>query len=390
MVLFAAVSVAVCASGSFGATLRVERDGSGDFTTIQPALDVAADGDTVLIGPGEYTEETTYRLPDLTYDFRAYGRVVCNNLTIIGAGLDQTVLGPVDFVEDTYHNPRGITYADSGSISISDLTIRNCDWGAVLVEGTLFADRLRLDGNTIGIGWFPLGAGGWIRSVEASGTTETYPLTSSTPLDWAVYVSGPGENIVVEGCVVVDAGMYFRNVTNLDILNCDIDRGRGGVSLVGTSEVLLQNCSILDVASTAVEFSSSGGVCEIRDSTIGSRGSALRIGASSPLIASNSVFIGGSSPVIYAERGSGPCVITECDLVTGNGSVIYCEAGGNPVIHDLRNNYWGTTDPNTIAEWIVDNNDDSEIQATVLYAPFATGALPAEEKSIGSVKSMFR
>jgi hypothetical protein len=38
------------------ATLRVEADGSGDFTAIQPALDAAASGDTVLVGPGTWSE----------------------------------------------------------------------------------------------------------------------------------------------------------------------------------------------------------------------------------------------------------------------------------------------------------------------------------------------
>ena len=33
-------------------TWRVEKDGSGDFTVIQDAVDAAAAGDTIRIGPG--------------------------------------------------------------------------------------------------------------------------------------------------------------------------------------------------------------------------------------------------------------------------------------------------------------------------------------------------
>ena len=33
---------------------RLDQNGGGDFTEIQPALDAAADGDTVLVRPGEY------------------------------------------------------------------------------------------------------------------------------------------------------------------------------------------------------------------------------------------------------------------------------------------------------------------------------------------------
>ena len=50
LILSAAAQVAVAA------TITVEKDGSGHFTQIQPALDAAASGDTVLIGPGEFTE----------------------------------------------------------------------------------------------------------------------------------------------------------------------------------------------------------------------------------------------------------------------------------------------------------------------------------------------
>ena len=54
LALLAAALVIPPAAGA--ATWRVERDGSGDYTTIQPAVDAAASGDTILIGPGQYTE----------------------------------------------------------------------------------------------------------------------------------------------------------------------------------------------------------------------------------------------------------------------------------------------------------------------------------------------
>ena len=52
-------SVALCAFASFGwcATIVVDIQGGGAFTAIQPALDVANDGDTVLVKPGEYVIE---------------------------------------------------------------------------------------------------------------------------------------------------------------------------------------------------------------------------------------------------------------------------------------------------------------------------------------------
>jgi len=41
-----------------GGEIVVDPSGGGDFTEIQPAIDAAADGDTVLVQPGEYVITT--------------------------------------------------------------------------------------------------------------------------------------------------------------------------------------------------------------------------------------------------------------------------------------------------------------------------------------------
>lgn len=57
----AAVPPPLTVAGSASArTWRVEKDGFGDYTTIQPAVDAAAPGDIVLIGPGRYLEQAPY------------------------------------------------------------------------------------------------------------------------------------------------------------------------------------------------------------------------------------------------------------------------------------------------------------------------------------------
>lgn len=73
-------------------TWRVEKDGSGDFTVIQNAVDASASGDTIMIGPGRYSEYT-----DHTYAgnvWHNYVHMVTGSLTLIGAGEDVTVIGP--------------------------------------------------------------------------------------------------------------------------------------------------------------------------------------------------------------------------------------------------------------------------------------------------------
>ena len=41
-------------------TLTVKQDGSGDWTTIQSAVNATADGDTVLVWPGTYYENVNF------------------------------------------------------------------------------------------------------------------------------------------------------------------------------------------------------------------------------------------------------------------------------------------------------------------------------------------
>lgn len=43
-------------SAALSDVLHVEKDGSGDYTVIQDALDSAAPGDSILVGPGRYAD----------------------------------------------------------------------------------------------------------------------------------------------------------------------------------------------------------------------------------------------------------------------------------------------------------------------------------------------
>ncbi|MBE0568033.1 MAG: hypothetical protein IH621_18915 [Krumholzibacteria bacterium] len=50
----------VLTTGAEARTWRVEKDGSGDYTVIQDALDAAASGDTIQIGPGRFEDFRIY------------------------------------------------------------------------------------------------------------------------------------------------------------------------------------------------------------------------------------------------------------------------------------------------------------------------------------------
>jgi len=57
---------------------------------------------------------------------------------------------------------------------------------------------------------------------------------------------------------------------------------------------------------------------------------------------------------------------------------------------DFTNNYWGTTDPEYISQWIYDGNDDSDVGMFVVFEPMADGPVQTESTTWGAVKALFR
>jgi hypothetical protein len=59
---------------------------------------------------------------------------------------------------------------------------------------------------------------------------------------------------------------------------------------------------------------------------------------------------------------------------------------------DMTNNWWGTTDPDSIQAWIRDRNDFPEYPFfyQVDFEPFLEGPVPVKKSSLGGFKSLFR
>ena len=57
---------------------------------------------------------------------------------------------------------------------------------------------------------------------------------------------------------------------------------------------------------------------------------------------------------------------------------------------DMRNNYWGTTDPDSIQILIEDNFDDPSIDYRVLWEPFLDQPVSSQKSTLESLKSRFR
>ena len=70
-------------------TWFVEKDGSGDYTVIQEAVNAAADGDTIRIGPGRFNEMTN--LGSVWEYSECVVNLIGRELTLIGSG-EETIV----------------------------------------------------------------------------------------------------------------------------------------------------------------------------------------------------------------------------------------------------------------------------------------------------------
>jgi len=91
------VWLVACTSIVHAATITVMQDGTGDFELIQPALDAAASGDTILVGPGEFLVSNPTEVPGYAWEVDIYAFVSVDELTIIGSGKTETYIGPTSY-----------------------------------------------------------------------------------------------------------------------------------------------------------------------------------------------------------------------------------------------------------------------------------------------------
>lgn len=121
-------------------TITVALDGTGDFTSIQEAVDAAKKGDTVFLKPGAYAQDLTIHSKD--------------KIKLIGAGVDKvTMLGREDLVGVLHVGkwPYGATNIEISGLTINEhgghalgifngkgITLRN-----LRVKGMLFGQQVQ-------------------------------------------------------------------------------------------------------------------------------------------------------------------------------------------------------------------------------------------------------
>lgn len=164
--------LAVGAGRAVATTWRVELDGSGDFSDIQPAVDAAASGDTILVGPGRF---------DMLRP--APGKADVVQVAVAGAAQGVSIAGCA--FSGSF---AAITFGDAASGSVSDCSVAGA---AVMSLGVTGGAHVTVDGLTVDGGDHGISAGsGAVVTVHASALEHTLVSGVTVTGDAVVTVHG--------------------------------------------------------------------------------------------------------------------------------------------------------------------------------------------------------
>ena len=365
------VSLAALASPSSARTWRVEKDASGDFTVIQDALDVAASGDSVLVGPGRYADFRVATTLD-GFTFSSIAHMKTSDVVLLGAGMDQTTIGPATLVVQVDGlNATCLVVDEVPEVVVCDLAFENAQFPVNLKYRSL-VERCRI--NNTGTNWGLTIIEGDSVSIQqceflgrSSIVTSSSLVTSPQILDCAF--EGPGDS---DEAIVIGNG-----ATGALIARCRFTGYASGIETSFGGTAIIEDCHFGNLSINIIDLDSGAMVM---------RRCRIEPGARFPLRVNigrlevyDSVIGGGSMATILT---AGEMYVRNSHILNGGSLTIDSIALVNETV-DLRFNWWGTTELATIGSWIQD------VHGAVLYNPVLDGPVPTRVESMGNLKARF-
>ena len=205
-----ALMLAVFPLGSIhGATWRVEKHGAADFTVIQHAVNAASEGDTILIGTGRFDDFEPFDSGHWIADIIVV--VQTNNLTLIGSGIENTIIGPEVNSEPYGGMSQLITGIGADGVRIENMALENCGNGIVWNSGGIEIRNCKIsfcyDGGVI--------------SLSPDGTTIKDCEFHQYP-GWSIVTHGACDDALVAGCSFWGPGtaISFNSTPNATVNGC--------------------------------------------------------------------------------------------------------------------------------------------------------------------------
>lgn len=390
------VCLAACtclAIPAIGATWHVAKDGSGDFSVIQDAMVAAAPGDTIRIGPGRFDDKHLIGVAPTQKYVRLL--VTSPNITLIGSGDDQTIVGPSQPWTAAQGNDCGFFvdgYYGAAVAHISAIRFENMHcgvWSTNAVDTLAVAD-CTFGGHRIGL-----------RLSAAYSTAQDCRFDSVASSSFNhLSTSGP-DVLQVHGCTFVlthqpaapQQHMLIQATANGNIDDCSFSGGTLGVVVTVSSDVRIRDCLFDDQAQAGV--GNGGHTATIERCRFIRQRSALNQYGTQALWAVDNIHVSDVTLATLEYTALFGGYIRNSTLARGERYVV-CDitpekrADATPATLDMTNNWWGTADPDSIQAWIYGGNDRPEDPYFIQWDPFLPGPLPVQKKSLGGVKALFR
>jgi hypothetical protein len=233
-------------------TWYVRQDGTGDYTTIQPAIEGAAAGDTLRIGAGRYADYFEYALGP-TYITNVYVAIVVDDLTLIGEGSEATIIGSETFHSEPPLGPIGIVAQQEISrLRLRDLTIENIEYGTYMAQGSL--DILDCEVRSCGIGLLSFTSQGM--QVERCKFLDN--------INDGLITYTPARDAYVMDCYFDNqsGNLRFAATPNARAYACRFTRGDVGIQFEQHADGGIYDCILEGITNTALSIVSSDVVLE--------------------------------------------------------------------------------------------------------------------------------
>lgn len=373
---------------SVAADIRVERDGTGDFATIQAAADAAADGDRILIGPGRYDERSVVTTPG--WSVPVYVLVQKDRLSLIGAGNGQTIIGQAGVWNVSQPWTRGI---EAGT-----------DWGS----NNLHVEGIRFENIAYAISGHPgpnldvvsCEFAGNHYGVFAVGPSEVNVQRSDfrgMARDGRLLYSSANTALVVSDCLFwldpvhpwAQTAVQVQGTASARFESSEFVNGAHGLNVVGGGSIAILACTFGAHRYESVNCASCPSM-EITGSGFAGSGYALAIGqGQSSTVSMDSSVVEDAVNGSIAFSSIGILRVANCVLDRGARYVVdqyvFCDKSAADLPHlDFRNNDWGTTVADSIEAWI------HTCDYVVDYVPFVGQPVANEQTSWGTLKANFR
>ncbi len=381
-------------------TWFVDQIGESGVVTIQEAVDLAASGDTIRVGPGFY--EDFHQVPAPLENENVVVHVTQEELTLIGAGPHETTIGQrIDWAG--WQGPlRGILAGsvcfDNQRLNIRDLGFEGVYSGVLFGEGGVFtANNCRFQRNHTGIAAYSFSFQDADSALVQNCVFEPWDDMLSTQHIWTNgwnYLSVKDSFLQMQE-IGITSQIRFEGKSLL-VENCEMVDGRAGIVLA------CEDATTRNVYFNSQEFYgvvTMGGVMTIQNCQVDDTRSALyendyegRVRwAVSGLTVSNV----SESTLKYISLGDG--YIRNSILARGEELVVkydlFSKGNKRPDFptFDMTDNWWGTTNADSIKAWIYDGVDDVDTGVLIDFEPFKTEPLVGvEETSLSGFKDLFR